>query len=121
MEPREVQVTAESTLPGLAKRLFAIDVRALAVLRIGLGILILWDVLHIMPRAREFLSADGMVQWSSISLAKPSVFLLGGGSVKYARIFLSINGLLALMLVIGCHTRLAVAACLLFEWSLCSA
>src|SRR2546422_9345530 len=121
MNRRELQMSEESTPPGLAKLLFAIDVRALAALRIGLGFLILWDVLHILPHAREFLSADGMVVWNPLSPAKSSVFLLGGGGVAYARAVLSVYGALALMLIVGFHTRLVTAGCLVLAWSLISA
>src|SRR5438552_18806009 len=101
MDRRELQAPAESVRLGLADRLFTIDVRAVAALRIGLRFLILWNILHILPYAREFLSGDGMVPWRPYSLAKPNIFLLGGGSAGYSRCLLSVYAVLAGMIVLG--------------------
>ncbi|MBC8107380.1 MAG: HTTM domain-containing protein, partial [Anaerolineae bacterium] len=101
-------------------RPFQIDVRALAVMRIMLGITVLYDVMSRIGLLRWFYTDDG---------ASPRSVFLGGslkwqsfyslsGTYGWAVLLLTIHGILALLFTIGFRTRLVTIALFAMMWSL---
>ncbi len=104
-------------------RIIAIDVRNLAVLRIGLAIVILVDLFQRIGSIEEFCSDQGVLnrelnQW----LCPPSegfwsLYWLNG-STGFATGLMAINAVVAVCLLLGWQTRLATAVCLVLAYSL---
>lgn len=101
-------------------RAFAIDVRALAAMRIIIGIVLLYDALTRFKLLRPFYTDAGAVP--------RGVFLSGGakyqsfwsidGSYGFAVLLLSIHTLLTLLLAIGYRTRIVSFLLAASMWSL---
>ncbi|MCG6872470.1 MAG: HTTM domain-containing protein [Gammaproteobacteria bacterium] len=105
------------------RSLFSIDLRALAVVRVGLALLILSDLLLRAPWIGAFLGDEGLVP-RAIFLHDPnwrdypfSLHLVSG--YPFVQGLLAVlAGLAALALLAGYRTRLAVLACWLLFLSL---
>ncbi len=106
----------------LFDQLFAIDVRSLAILRMGLALVILYDLsVNRFPYLAAFYSDTGFLS------RELSQQLLGdgywslywrGGSVSSMQVFLSVNLVAAISLLVGYQTRIATVLCLILIWSL---
>lgn len=89
------------------RQLFGIDLRALATLRIGLGLLILADLVWRAPHIEGFYSDVGALPRSAAG-----TFTLYGlsGSVAFQAVLFVVAAVFAVMLTIGYQTWIATAA-----------
>jgi len=108
-----------NTAIGLAcwQRIFAVDFRSLAALRVALGVLVLLDVRLRWPVIREMYSDDGFFtralsnQYFDANANMPwrdwiwSVHMLDG-SLEWAHWLFAIEAILAVLLIAGCLTRM---------------
>ncbi len=107
---------------GLA-RLIAVDVRNLAILRIGLAIIVLVDLAQRVGSVALFCSDQGIVDRELNHWLCPSsegfwsLYWLDG-STGFATMLLAINAVAAVFLLLGWQTRLATAVCLVLAYSL---
>ncbi len=108
--------------PDLA-RLFSIDLRNLAALRMGIGVVILWDLFQRISTFDWFLT-DKMFypRELSMKIMPPaagfwSLYWLGN-SPGWAITLLIVNAIAAISLIVGLRTRLSAAFCLVLAWSL---
>ena len=105
--------TVKSTMPG---RIFSLDLRSLAIFRIALGLTLIWDLVFRWSTLTamytdqgfftrqvsfDYLEAQIGAQWSSFFW---SVYWLSG-STEFAATLFVITGVLALLFVVGCWTR----------------
>lgn len=101
-----------STRPGLAARVrMWFDVPPpgavqLAVFRIALGVMVLWDACERIPTAHLFLAEDGFFPRAFQDVERPSLFSLFGDG-NWSIFLLVIYGLCGLALAIGFRPRLA--------------
>ena len=104
-------------------QLFRIDLRALATLRVAIGILILCDLVRRLPTLELFYSDAGFFTreisraWLPPAQGYWSLYWLNG-SVAFAQSLLVVNAIAALMLIVGFRTRTATVVCLVLAWSL---
>jgi len=106
-------------MPRIA-RWFEIDVRALAAMRIGLGLLILWDLADRARHLIEFYTDSGACPralYSSGGARFQSIYFLNESTTFVAAIF-ALHAIFAVMLLLGYRTRLATILCLFMTWSL---
>ncbi len=96
------------------KHIFGIDLRTLALFRIGLGVLILADLIWktgdigaLYSDAGVFPRADAIANMHGWRL---SLHMLSGAAWIQAALFL-MNGLFAVALILGYRTRLVMAVC----------
>ncbi len=101
--------------------IFRIDLRALAILRIGLGVLILWDLLS---RVRWLEACYTDAGFYTVEYSKAgsdagawSLFWLNG-SYGFALSLWIVTALAAVLLILGLKTRLATIACLVLCYSM---
>lgn len=92
-------------------RLFTIDVRALAALRIGLGAFVLVDLALRVPYVGVYYSDAGIVSRQLVGelFVLPSLYTLHG-STAFAAAMLGLTAVFAGMLLVGFKTRLATVA-----------
>ena len=102
------------------RRIFEIDLRALAAFRVGIGVLLLADVylrfrtLTVYHTDAGVLPRDAMLESSRTAIL--SVYMLNGGA-PFAALLLSVTALCALMLIVGYKTRLVTFLCWLLLMS----
>lgn len=88
----------------------SIDIRSLALFRLGLGALILCDALNRLPHARAFLSDIGTLSRADVlqSWRERQIFSLYfiNGSEFFAYILLAITAAVACLLMVGFRTKL---------------
>lgn len=107
--------------PGLTKDLFGIDLRSLAVFRVGLGAVLLWELLDRMKGLEEHYTRYGVVPGSVLeSLAAHPVYSLHllNDTVAFQATLFAIALLAAFMLLIGWRTRLATVVSFILILSL---
>lgn len=111
-----------SPLREFFKNQFALDLRSLACYRIGLGVLVLLDLVLRLEDITAFYTDQGIVPRSllTIGLAYPSQwsFHLMNGTATFQWLLFLVTAVAALMLACGCRTRLATVACWLMLVSL---
>jgi len=101
---------------------FEIDVRSLAALRIGMAILMLWDLASRSVDFNRFYPDNSAAPrwlfmgegWSSIVR---SLYFVSGQPAFIAAMF-ALHTLFALLLLVGFRTQLAVVACFVMQLSL---
>lgn len=108
-------------LRSVPERLFALDTRSLALFRLGLGLLVLYDASARLPDVAAFYSETGAVPHAvvhELNRGGPggSLHMLHG-STAYAGALLVLQALAGLALLVGYHTRLAIALCFLLTLS----
>lgn len=88
--------------------LFGLDLRSLAVYRIGMGLLLLSDLIL---RSRDLFAhyTDWGIQPRDVSVYRPSHLMLHqlSGSAWYEAMMFIIAGFFALLMLVGCWTRVA--------------
>ncbi len=105
------------------RRLIAIDVRSLAILRIGLAIIILVDLAQRVGSVALFCSDQAVVDRELNHWLCPpsegfwSLYWLDG-STGFASMLLAINAVAAVFLLLGWQTRIATTVCLVLAYSL---
>ena len=109
-------------LRSVPERVFALDTRSLALFRLGLGLLVVFDAIARLPDAAVFYSDTGAVPHSvvrELSRGGPPVSLhMLHGTAAYAGALLVLHALAGLSLLVGYRTRLATAVCFLLTLSL---
>ncbi len=101
-------------------RIFALDVRSLAAMRIGMGFVLLTDLFARAKWFHELYCDDGFLPQAFVaqgSFRWASLYFISSNS-GWAAILFIINALFALMLLIGYRTRLATVACLVMYYSI---
>ena len=104
----------------LAKRIFQIDVRSLAALRIGLAVVMLGDLINRWQSAATFLSDEGVLPralFHQIFDASYWSLYLWNGSLPFVRFLLLAHVFAAVSLLLGYRTKLATFVCLILLWS----
>jgi predicted DCC family thiol-disulfide oxidoreductase YuxK len=95
----------------LLLKLFAVDLRSLALTRIAVGSLILIDLLSRSRELRVFYSDDGLVPRNAIYESLPRAWYISlhfvSGRVEIEALMFLLAGVFALMLTLGYKTRLA--------------
>ena len=96
-----------------AERWFAIDIRALAAMRVVLATALLVRIADVLPNATAFLADDGVLpRRLLLHFIEPSTSLyLLNGSSAFALALLALNALAALALLLGYRPRYAAAIC----------
>ncbi|MEX0586221.1 MAG: HTTM domain-containing protein [Pirellulales bacterium] len=95
--------------PGVLERLFGIDPRALAALRIALAAILLVDLAIRASDVRAMYADDGVLSIAETrSYQEPAIhwslhFL--NGSVRYQSALMFVAAVLAMLLLVGCRTR----------------
>lgn len=100
--------------------MFAIDLRSLAAVRIGAGVMLLWDLASRSRFLTQFYTDAGATPRSLF--ADPSdrwrsLYFLVGSRAAVSTLF-ALHAVFAAMLALGLFTRLAILACVAFTWSL---
>jgi Vitamin K-dependent gamma-carboxylase len=102
-------------------RWFEIDVRSLAALRIGMALIMLWDLASRSTELVKFFADRGL---APRSLFQPeqfawlrSVYFISGQTWFVASMF-ALHAVFALMLLAGFRTLLATVGCIVMYWSL---
>lgn len=111
--------TPRSGLLRRAAHVFAVDVRSLAIFRIGLAIVLLYDVVDRLTNLTAFHSDLGVLPRALLAPFygwKPSLYLLSGRPLVQG-LLLGVAGMLALLLLIGARTRLATIGSFIFVLS----
>jgi hypothetical protein len=107
----------------LARRLFGIDARSLALFRIGLALFILADLALRVGDLGAFFTDEGVLPKESILAHYPpamtvwSLYLLGGSAAAQGTLLL-VQALCAALLLVGFRTRLMAAVSWMFLVSL---
>jgi hypothetical protein len=94
------------------RNMFGLDYRSIALLRIGLGILILCHLYVSIWDLRGLYSDEGTMSRIMLLSNYGSVFSLhlAGGTFGFLVIICTIQALLALMMIVGYHTRIVTIA-----------
>lgn len=98
-----------------------VDARALAVLRILLGLLLLIDIAYRLPDRVAFYTDHGLLPRETLHVLRPNPLPLPhtwSGEVWWLELLLGLQALLAAALVIGYRTRVVTVASFLFLFSL---
>lgn len=111
-----------SWLRSKATELFGIDLRSLALFRMGLALIVLGDLIFVrFPDLRAFYTDEGVLPrtllLSQLARSRFSLFLLNG-SVAFTLFLFFFIGLAGLCLLIGWRTRLSTFICWLLTVSL---
>src|SRR5262245_62268744 len=94
----------------LLDRVFGIDLRALAMLRIGMGLVLILDLLARTQHFTASYTHDGpfpltlLDPWMKETVAP---FHLWSGAFAYQALLFALSLVLAAMLLVGLHTRIA--------------
>jgi len=110
-----VAPSSTHAMPGQTtlRKMFGLDWRSLALLRIGLALVILADLWVSAKDLRAFYSDDGILPRSLLRAYTPPDFCLHllGGSVEFAAALFALEAVFAVMLLVGYRTRLATIGC----------
>jgi hypothetical protein len=97
-----------------AQEIFGLDLRSLAVLRIGVGLILLVDLLSRAVDLRAHYTEEGVLPARDLLAPWTSCVHLLSGSEWFAAALFVLAGLFAVALVVGWHTRVATfASCFL--------
>jgi hypothetical protein len=100
--------------PAALSSIAALDLRSLALFRIGLGLTVAVDAIWRLVDVEVFLTDSGMRPRGNDALAEllkgPSLYLLNG-SIPFASALLAFAVLAGLALAVGFRTRIAAIAC----------
>src|SRR5213076_475153 len=92
---------------------FTFDTRSLGVARIGLGALLLWDLLRRVPEIATWYTNRGLVP-NHTSLWRPGAeymfsFLFAASTTEEAAVMFALSAIVFVAFTAGCRTRLAHA------------
>lgn len=94
---------------------FSVDTRSLAAFRIGMGILLLIDLVTRVPDLSAMYTDDGMFSRAEMCRRYTSIwhwsFHLASGAPWFQSILFGVAGVFATMLCLGFQTRFATVAC----------
>lgn len=95
------------------KNIFGCDMRSLAIFRVALAFLLLYDVLDRFPHSQAFYSDAGFFSTEYSKEESPACFSLNylSGSVVFQQFLFVMLGVSAVALALGCLTRLATVVC----------
>lgn len=103
------------------QQIFAIDIRALAVLRIAMGLILILEVISHSVQADLLFSDQGILTRALnrqyVGDGYWSLYWINGAG-NYAQMLLIITGLAAASFMLGFQTRVMSVVCLLLLWSL---
>src|SRR5262245_43960241 len=90
--------------------IFGLDVRSLALLRIGLGVMMLWDIYIRYQDLQAHYTDEGILPRSGLTpTGLPISIHILDGSAMYEMVLFYIAGLVALALLVGWQTRYVTA------------
>ena len=90
-----------------ASQVFDLDLRGLAVFRVGLGVLLLWDIVSRARFLTELATDDGVLPRDLVSARLPLCFI--SGSTWFQGVIFALGALAAVMLILGWRTRISTA------------
>src|SRR5947209_5535432 len=102
------------------RKLFGIDIRSLALIRVCLGMLLFVDLLQRSTNLVLFYTDSGILPRSAEFLFSPNApsIHFSSGQTEIQILFFIIEAIFALLLIVGYHTRTATIVCWLFAFSL---
>lgn len=114
---------SDSTRPeNFLHRVAAIDLRSLAAFRIGLGLVLVWDLLVSLRNVKAFYSNEGFLPLTSLAPFTEDPWLWSihtwSGSAEWQMVLLAIHLIAAVCLVAGYRTQVSVFICWLLLSSL---
>jgi hypothetical protein len=90
--------------------IFGLDVRSLALLRIGLGVMMLWDIYIRYQDLQAHYTDEGILPRSGLTpTGLPISIHILDGSAMYEAVLFYVAGLVALALLVGWQTRYVTA------------
>jgi hypothetical protein len=101
--------------------LFSIDIRSLALFRVGLALLLLCDLVDRSKDLTAHYTDAGVLPRAALAEYTADTILslhLLGGSLAFEGLLFLLSGILAVMLLIGWHTRLATGLSFVLLFSL---
>lgn len=98
--------------------IFGLDVRSLALFRIGLALLMLWDIYSRMLDLRAHYTDEGVLPRYLLNQEIPVSIHIFLGSGWFQLVLSGIAAVFALMLLVGWKTKLATVVCWFFLLSL---
>lgn len=102
------------------RQMAGVDLRSLAVFRIGLAVVLLWDLSLGLASMREFYSDDGFLPLAALAQFQESPWFWSvhtlSGSVKWEMTLLVLHIVAAACVLIGFRTQIATIIC----WALIS-
>lgn len=111
-----------SVLKDVFRQMAGIDLRSLAVFRIGLALVLLWDLGVSISSARAFYSNDGFMPLASLEQFRESPWLWSihtwSGSTAWQVALLVLNMAAAACMLVGCRAQLAAFVCWVLVGSL---
>lgn len=114
--------TAAAPLRRRVRARFEVDTRALAALRVALGLIVLVDLLHRAGDLTLFYTDAGLYPVSVYEVAYPRYAGLSlhalSGALWFQQALFAVAGLFAVLLVVGYRTRLVAAVSLALLFSL---
>src|SRR5260370_34348932 len=116
--PAEAPAPATPTVRQLARQVFGLDLRSLALFRICLALLLLWDLQERAWDLRAHYSDEGILPVAAVPMSSPvSVHNLNGSVAYQATLFL-IAAACAVGLLLGWRTRVMTLFCWFLNTSL---
>lgn len=117
---RELSVDAilKAMLSHLFSNIFYLDLRSLAIFRIGLGLVSFYNLYVLYPDIDAFFGAQGIAPLSHFRLDMPWSLYAISDHYYYIRILFFFHFVLAFMLTFGIKTRLATVACFVMTLSI---
>jgi len=104
-----------SVLKDVFRQVAGIDLRSLAVFRIGLALVLLWDLGVSLSSARAFYSNDGFMPLASLEPFRESPWLWSihtwSGSTAWQVVLLVLNMVAATCMLVGFRAQLAAFVC----------
>jgi hypothetical protein len=102
------------------REMFTIDLRALAALRVGIALITLWDLACRATQLVAYYTDAGIAPRDVVMTSRTRLMSLYAlnGSVSWATTLFAAHALVAVLLLVGFRTRLALATCLVLQWSL---
>src|SRR5262245_22417275 len=86
---------------------FDLDLRGLAMLRIALGVLLLWDIVSRSRFLADLYTDDGVLPRHLVSARLPLCFL--SGTAWYQAVVFAVGAVAAVTLILGYRTRVSTA------------
>jgi hypothetical protein len=116
--PAEAPAAATPTVRQLARQVFGLDLRSLALFRICLALVLLWDLQERAWDLRAHYSDDGILAAAAVPMTAPVSVHILNGSVAYQATLFVIAAACAVGLLVGWRTRVMMLLCWFLNVSL---
>jgi hypothetical protein len=105
--PAAAGTRSEFSLRDKVLEIISLDLRSLALFRIGLGLLVVGELLSRLPDLRAHYTNEGIYPTSLIDIAVPISLHIISGAMWYQLLLFGVGIVFGLMLLVGWQTRLA--------------